>query len=93
MAISIVTIRKRLKTFENIRSFEELCNVLKMDELKVYTLAKSPKYRVFKIPKKTGFRLIEDPIEDLKYIQGMLNDWMQAVYSIMQKNTLQVLIC
>ncbi len=80
MATNLTLIRKRVKAMNAIRSMHDLYDLLDLDELKIYTCAHSPKYKVYKIPKKSGYRLIEDPHADLKYIQGILNDHMQALY-------------
>jgi RNA-directed DNA polymerase len=80
MATNLQVIRKRVKAMEGLTTIADLCRLTQTDELQLWAYAQKPKYQVFTIPKKVGHRLIEDPEDGLKHIQGVLNDHMQAVY-------------
>ena len=69
------------RAFLDIRSTEDLCELLATDSLHLTTMALQPRYKVFRVPKKNGtFRLIEDPDDALQTVQDTLNDYLQAVY-------------
>jgi RNA-directed DNA polymerase len=80
MATNLQLIRKRVKITESIRTIHDLSKMVGMDELRLHTLAHRPHYNEFSIPKKIGFRLIEDPEDDLKHVQDKLNELLQAIY-------------
>lgn len=67
--------------FCSINSIRTLCRVLRIDQRKLQLLMSQPKYRSFKIPKRSGgVREIEVPGADLKRVLVQLNKYLQSVY-------------
>ncbi len=55
--------------------------LLKTELYRLQLMAESPVYNLFSVPKRNGkLRWIEDPDKPLKTVQGILNDYLQAVY-------------
>lgn len=67
--------------FCSINSLRGLCNLLQIDERRLYLMSKQPRYKTFTIPKKGGGeRQIEAPDHALKQVLGRLNRYLQSVY-------------
>lgn len=67
--------------FCQVRTVDDLARLLKTQVFALEFFAKNPSYNEFKIPKKNGgFRLLEDPEENLKAIQRELNYYLQCCY-------------
>lgn len=79
--ITIKGMKQRADKFLAVSTFEELALLLKKNSLRLAAMAANPSYQEFQIPKKNGGkRLIENPEKELKKIQRLLNDFLQAVY-------------
>ena len=67
--------------FCSLKSIRGLCTLLKIDQRKLFLLAKQPPYKTFTIPKKEGGeRIIEAPGAELKKVLATLNNYLQSVY-------------
>jgi RNA-directed DNA polymerase len=75
---TIVSLARQLQTVE---SSEALFYLLHTNKFKFDLLTLDPPYHVFEIPKRSGgFRVIEDPDDELQDIQANLKVYLQALY-------------
>ena len=82
---SIVKIKQRVKEFCNCKTIQDLSYLLKVavNQLQLYAL--DPMYIHFEIPKKKGGkRQIEAPNDALKKVQRKVNEYLQALYYLIQ---------
>ncbi len=64
-----------------VKSLHQLSEVLTLPPQYLRDMAAKPEYHVFTVPKKNGERrLIENPAKQLKAVQAVLNDHLQAIY-------------
>lgn len=67
--------------FCSINSINALCHLLRVDQRRLFLLARQPPYKTFTVPKKGGGeRVIEAPGAELMKVLGKLNRFLQSVY-------------
>lgn len=77
----IERLRERAALFCAIRHIDDLEALLDVSEYELHLLSLNPKYHIFSVPKKDGSkRWIEDPEDDLQFVQDKLNDFLQSIY-------------
>ena len=78
-------IKIRAKQFNQLETPVDLAALVRREPHKLSYLALHPKYYIYKIPKpKGGERLIEDPHTNLKKVQRVLNEHLQAAYCLIR---------
>ena len=75
-------LRRHASAFLEMRTVPELAALLDCTYSDLERIAYEPRYRYFKIPKRSGdgYREIEDPEPELKVLQQELNLLLQSVY-------------
>lgn len=69
------------KQLYQVNSNKDLCDLLAVSKKTLWRLTNQPVYKAFYVSKaKGGQRYIEDPCEDLKNVQRILNESLQCVY-------------
>jgi RNA-directed DNA polymerase len=78
---SIRFLKRHHNHFCRLRQPRELAALLEVPLYKLQLLAIKPHYHHFSVPKSDGsLRWIEEPDEQLKYVQRKLNQYLQCVY-------------
>ncbi|MEM7571697.1 MAG: reverse transcriptase family protein [Bacteroidota bacterium] len=79
---SVNSLRRRANKFLRLKGWLDLARHWRVDPVRMAVMAEEPKYRRYRIPKKTAgtFRQIEDPEPHLKALLRKLNRDLQAVY-------------
>lgn len=79
--MTIGDVKANASFFLKVDSLNDLCYLLEINESALLGLRENRVYNEFYIRKQSGGkRLIEDPIDPLQEVQGLLNDYLQSVY-------------
>lgn len=81
MAVSLRVIKERQMKFQKIQTLSDFAAACGVTTKVMDKIVANIKYNTFLVKKKSGgTRIIEDPIDSLKYIQDKLNDYFQAIF-------------
>ncbi len=71
----------KAETLRRLKRIDQLSSLLRLDPFQLNYHMNKPIYFIFQVPKKkSGFRKIQSPNEELKMMQKKLNRYLQALY-------------